>query len=223
MHQQKGKKVLIYFFLLIVVGSINNIELNNFKFSQIKKIEISGLDELNNSIILKQIKNLNLDNIFFINIKKIKNLFDDNTIIENYKIFKIYPSTLDIRIKKTNFLAKISNNGKVYLIGSNGKLSENKFSNKKLPFIFGKPNINEFLKLKNFIDQSKFSFDQIENLYFFPSRRWDLQFKNKILLKLPKENIKNSLDNAFNFLNNDKFLDIKIIDARIKNQIILND
>ena len=223
MHQRKGKKVLIYFFLLFVVGSINNIELNNLKFSQIKTINVSGLDERNNLFILKQIKNLNIDNIFFTNINEIKNVVEENTIIENYKIFRIYPSTLDIRIEKTNFLAQISRNGKVYFIGSNGKLSKNKFSNEKLPFIFGNPDVNEFLELKKFIDQSKFSFEQIKTLYFFPSKRWDLQLKNKILLKLPRDNVKNSLDNIFNFLTNNKLVDIKILDARIKNQIILND
>ena len=27
MHQRKGKKILIYFFLLLLVGSINNIDI----------------------------------------------------------------------------------------------------------------------------------------------------------------------------------------------------
>ena len=31
MHQRKGKKIVIYFFLLILVGSINNINLNNLR------------------------------------------------------------------------------------------------------------------------------------------------------------------------------------------------
>ena len=74
-----------------------------------------------------------------------------------------------------------------------------------------------------FIDKSKFSFDQIENLYFFQSRRWDIELKNKIVIKLPTDNIKNSLDNVFNFINDNKSTDIKILDARVKNQIILNE
>ena len=45
MHQRKSKKILIYFFLFLSVGSINNIYLNNFKFDKIKNIKISGLDE----------------------------------------------------------------------------------------------------------------------------------------------------------------------------------
>ena len=223
MHQRKSKKFLIYFFLLILIGSINNIEINNFKFNQIKKIKIAGLEEINKQLIIKQIQNLKFENIFLININEIKSIFETNALIENYKISKIYPSTLNIKIKKTEFLAQIRKNGKLYLIGSNGKISHNNSLNKNLPYVFGKPNINKFLELKKFIDQSKFSFDQMENLYFFPSKRWDLQLKNKILLKLPKDNVKNSLDNAFNLLKENKSEDIKILDMRIKNQIIIND
>ena len=61
------------------------------------------------------------------------------------------------------------------------------------------------------------------NLYFFPSKRWDIELKNKIIIKLPIENVSNSLDDIFRFLNNDNIKNIKTIDARVKNQIILND
>ena len=65
MHQRKSKKILIYFFLLISVGSITNINLDNLKFSAIKDINIYGLNEYNNKLLIENIKNLNLDSIFF--------------------------------------------------------------------------------------------------------------------------------------------------------------
>ena len=40
MQQRKSKKILIYFFLLLVVGSINNINLNGLKFQNINNINI---------------------------------------------------------------------------------------------------------------------------------------------------------------------------------------
>ena len=86
-------------------------------------------------------------------------------------------STINIKIKKTNFLAKINHNGKNYLIGSNGKFILNQNYNIDLPFIFGKPNVNEFLKLKKIIEESKLSYNQIKNFYFFQSKRWDLRLK----------------------------------------------
>jgi hypothetical protein len=47
--------------------------------------------------------------------------------------------------------------------------------------------------------------------------------KNNIILKLSKEHTKLSLDQAFKLINDKNFSNIKVVDARIKNQIILND
>jgi len=223
MHQRKSKKILIYFFLLLLVGSINNIGLSNLKFTEIDNISVVGLNDYENVILLQKIKDLNLSNIFLINKKEIINLINHNTLVEKYNISKKYPSSLDIKIQKTKFLARINNNGKVFLVGSNGKLSKNDFSNNELPFIFGKPDINEFLNFKKIIDQSKFPYYEITNLYFFPSKRWDLEIRNNRIIKLSQNFTKESLDLVLEFLHNNDFKDNKIVDARIKNQIILND
>ncbi len=67
MHQQKGKKIFIYLFLMTLVGSINNLELNNYKIFEIRNIDISGLTNLEKSELKKKIKNLNLKNIILLN------------------------------------------------------------------------------------------------------------------------------------------------------------
>ena len=223
MHQQKGKKILIYLFLFLIVGSINNTVLTNIRFDTNKIIQISGLNQNQNTNILESIKELNLKNIFFLNGNEISKIISSNNLVENYEIFKKYPYALDIKIERTDFLAKINNNGKIFLIGTNGKLSDVKFSDKELPFIFGKPRIDEFIKFTNIIEQSKLSLNQVKNLYFFPSKRWDLELKNNVILKLSKDHTKLSLDQAFEILNDNNFNDIKVVDARIKNQIVLND
>ena len=103
MHQRKSKKVLIYFFLLILVSSIGNNSINNIKFKKIENIKIFGLDQKSNQILLNKFKNVSLENIFFINKKEIEKLFSSNSLIERYTIFKEYPSTINIKIEKTNF------------------------------------------------------------------------------------------------------------------------
>ena len=223
MHQQKGKKIFIYLFLFLIVGSINNNSFNRIQFEKIKNIKISGLNEIENLNLLENIESLNLKNIFFLKRNEISKIINSNSLVENFKIFKKYPHTLDIKIEKTNFLAKIKSKEKILLVGSNGKLSDIQFSDEELPFIFGKPEINEFIKFTNLIKQSKFSLNQIKNLYFFPSKRWDLELKNNIILKLSKDHAKLSLNQAFEILNDNNFNNIKVVDARIKNQIILND
>ena len=223
MHQRKSKKILIYFFLLFLVGSINNINIDNLKFLAVKDISVTGLENEDNSIISKKIKSLKLDNIYLINKKDLNILIESNNLIEKYFIFKKYPSSLNINIDKTSLLARISKNGKIYDLGSNGKLVENRNSNNQLPFVFGNPEIIEFFNIKKIIDESQISFEEIESLYFFLSKRWDLKLRSNITIKLPNDNIKESLKLALEFLHTNEFKDIKIIDARIKNQIILND
>ena len=223
MHQRKSKNILIYFFLLFLVGSINNININNLKFLSVKDINVTGLENEDNSIISKKIKNLKLDNIYLINKKDLNTLIESNNLVEKYFIFKKYPSSLNINIDKTSFLARISKNGKIYDLCSNGKLIENRYSNNQLPFVFGNPEIIEFFNIKKIIDESQISFEEIESLYFFLSKRWDLKLRNNIIIKLPNDNSKEGLKLVSEFLHNNEFKDIKIIDARIKNQIILND
>jgi len=223
MRHSKSKKILIYFFLLIIVSSINNISLSKIKLNKVDDINISGLDYFEMEVLLDDIKSLNLGNIFSLEDDEIIKIIDSNTLIEKYKIKKKYPSTLNIEIKKTSFLARINQNSKIFILGSNGKLSENDKSIEELPYIFGSPNIIDFLNLKTIIDKTNISYGEIKNFYFFKSKRWDLELKNNILIKLSGDNLKESLDNAFIFLNDSSFNNIKIIDARILNQIILND
>ena len=224
MHQRKSKKILIYLFLLFLVGSINNIHINNLNFLSVKEINVTGLENKENSTLSKKIERLlKLDNIYLINKKDLNTLIESNNLVEKYFIFKRYPSSLNINIDKTNFLAKISKNGKIYDLASNGKLIENRHSNRQLPFVFGNPEIIEFFNIKKIIDESQISFEEIESLYFFLSKRWDLKLRNNIIIKLPNDNTKESLKLVSEFLHNNEFKDIKIIDARIKNQIILND
>ena len=208
---------------MILVGSITNFELNNHEIFKIRNIEISGLTNLENSELKKKIKNLNLNNIFLLNKFELSQIIDSNNLVQNYKVIKIYPSSINIKIIKTKLLAKLNKDGKTLYIGSNGKLSEYNFSKIRLPFIFGNPRNNDFLNLKKKISESKFSYEEFENFYFFPSGRWDLELKNNILIKLPENKINDSLDYAFDFVKNNNIDDFRVIDLRIKNQIILND
>ena len=155
MQQRKSKKILTYFFLLLIVGSINNINIHGLKLQSIKDINIVGLDIKNKNILLKKIKNLNTNNIFSITKSDLINEIEANSLVEEYLIFKRYPSSIDINIKKTKFLAKINQEGKIYFLGSNGKFTKAGHFNNQLPFIFGNPEVIDFFNIKKIIDKSK--------------------------------------------------------------------
>jgi len=223
MHLLISKKIVIYLLMLFFLVSINNISFMNVSFPKISKIEIDGLDLDEKKKIENIIYSSKFENIFHINKKHLKKEINSINIIEQFEIFKNYPSTLKIFIEKTKIVAKTKKNGFNYLIGSNGKLIENKDFISELPFIFGDLDISEFLKLKKKIDSSLFEFSEISNLYLYKSNRWDIETRNGNLIKLPRNNIMEILNLYVRMTNEKKINEKTIIDFRQKNQIILNE
>jgi len=222
MHLKVNKKIFIYIFLFLILGSINNKNLYNIKFSQITNINIDGLNEKEHSKIIENLKLLNVQNLFILDKNKVINILNSNNLVENFFIFKKYPSSLEIRIKQTEFLAKVNKNGKIYYLGSNGKLILSEKNVTKLPFIFGEFKNKDFFNLYREINDSSFDFNEIKKLFFFNSGRWDIETYSGVLIKLPKEKFKQSFNISLKILNNNKFKGIKIIDLRQNNQVIIN-
>ncbi len=222
MHQLISKKVIIYLCLFFLLVTVNNSSIINLRLPIIERIKISGFDLDQSNQVKNVIESLKSKNIFFINQFEIKkNIFSDN-VIEELSIFKNYPSTLIVNIKKTQFLAVTKKDGEDFFIGKNGKLIKKNKSIAKLPYVYGDLNTSEFLKFKKNIDDSNFEFKQILNLYYYKSKRWDIETSKGYLIKLPRENISEVL-NLFIRLSKEKnFNDKKTIDFRQKGQIILD-
>ena len=219
MPQRISKKILVYFFLFIVFGSLNNKNFAKLKFPNIEEIKIEGL-VIENKEFQKSLDLFKMDTLFHLDKLKVRELLNSNNLIEEYIISKRYPSSLEIKITETKLLAHLSKMGKSFYIGSNGKLIEAKDKVQNLPYLFGEPNIDKFLSLKRIIDNSKLDYKDIENLFFFPSGRWDIETSSGILIKLPIENIEESLELSLNLLDYKQFDNIKSIDARPQNQVI---
>ncbi|WP_415294728.1 cell division protein FtsQ/DivIB [Candidatus Pelagibacter sp. Uisw_113] len=224
MHQSTGKKnrIIIYLLFLFMLSTTNAKLINdqNTLSSSISKINITGLSERKNLEILNNLNKFLYKSIFVINKDELRKILEKHTIIQEFSIKKIYPSTLNIEIKPTQFIARVSNNGK-YLVGANGKLIEDKNSNELIPYIFGEFNTQDFLSFKQNIEKSIFSFLNLKTLYFFPSGRWDILTDNDILIKLPQNNISDSLNLAYKVINSKNMKNINLIDLRINNYLII--
>ena len=224
MPQRKSKKIFIYIFFFLFLGTINNQILFNSNTFKIKNFQIIGLENNYKKEFENKLFNSTKFKIFFINKDYLKSVLNSNSLIETFEVFKIYPSSLKIKIKKTNFLARLNINGDIFLIGSNGKLTKNFYlsDSEKLPFVFGNPKVEEFLKIFSIINTSDLKYENIKNLFFYKSGRIDLELKQNILIKLPSDNLENVFKKIFQLISNNQ-LNKKIIDARVPNQIILYD
>ena len=87
-----------------------------------------GLNEDINQKIANDLIFLKFQNLFFLKSSQIKKIIDTNNSVENYTVFKEFPSTIVIKIEETKIYGNLYKNGSNYFFGSNGKLikSENK-------------------------------------------------------------------------------------------------
>ena len=223
MHQRKSKKILLYFLLLIILGTFNNHLVTKIELLKLKNIEVLGLNEDTNKKIKNDLIFLKFQNLFFLRSSQIKKIIDTNNSVENYTVFKQFPSTLVIKIEETKILANLYKNGSNYFFGSNGKLIKTENKKKNKPFLFGDFTNKEFLKFKRIVDKSKLKYADIKNIYFFDSKRWDIELRNGLLIKLPEKELLESLNLSIELILSKNFKNIGIIDTRVSNQVILSD
>jgi cell division protein FtsQ len=209
--------VLLLFILSTTNG--NFLEKRKSYSSTINEINIEGLSITDNSKIYNQLNNLFYKNILLVGKEEISEVIKKYNIIEVYNAKKIYPSTINISIKPTIFVARLSGNDQ--LVGANGKLIEDKENNEILPYIFGEFNSQDFLNFKKNIALSNFTFTKFKTLYFFPSNRWDILTNDDILIKLPQDNISASLKLAYQILTSNDFRNKNLIDLRMNNILII--
>jgi len=221
MHQRISKKIIIYLFIFFTLVTINNKKLSN-DFYIIKKFNINGLSNLETKKILYDLKIFKNTNIFLFNGKNISKKIYSNKIVEKLKVFKNYPSTINIEIQKTKILAFTKKNNNNYFVGANGNLIKVDNINLDLPFIFGNVDVSNFLYFKEIIDNSNFRFNDIENLYYFKSNRWDVITKDGLTLKMPSNLTVEKLNLIYKIIQENGFDNDKIIDYRQNNMIVIN-
>ena len=219
----KDKKVLIYLFLLVLLGSVNNKYFVDSKFFIIKNLKLVGLSGLEKLDVLLQLEQIKNKNIFYLPKKQIISVFNSNNLIDSFKVNKKYPSDINIEIKKTIFLATIKIHNENFLIGSNKKLIKSKIDYPNLPLVLGNPSLEDFFLINENISKSLVKFNEIKKLHFFPSKRWDLELNSGILIKLPINSSINSLNDFSEIKNLPHFKNVKIFDMRVNKQIIVNE
>ena len=222
MHQRTNRKIIIYLFLFIILGSVNNFKYVNSRLFKINLIDISVINDSDSVNLYERIKDYKKKNIFFLDSYEISEKMKSNNLVEKFWVFKKYPSTLKINLLKTNFLGITKINNIDYLVGSNGKFIRKKeeyLINR--PFIFGSFEANEFLKLKEILDKSNFDISKMDSFYYFKSNRWDIKTGENLIIRLPSDLNKTLLDKVYQVINDKNFLNIKTIDLRQNNQIVI--
>ena len=161
-------------------------------------------------------------------------LFENNSVTEeqiakvvadNYGLPFVSLAQSDIDLEQTKLLAVTFKNNQKYIIGSNGKLIDYKIINykKNLPNVFGNFSSRDFIELSKILEKKNFKFDNIKDIFFYPSGRLDIKTKNDLTIKLPIKDMDKAIDKFNLIIKNDQLKEYNIIDLRISNQVILSN
>ena len=223
----KKIKIIFYIFLILFLSTFNNTNIHELKknFFLIENIKINGLNEKLTLDINSKLEKYLRGNLLLLNKEFIQNDMNEFPFIESYTIFKKYPSQIILNIKETELIAKTFDNNKIEYIGSNGKIiGEDYYENKKkLPNVFGNFKTSELLRVFLLLENNNFMLSEITDLYYFNSGRWDVKFKNNLLIKLPINKLDNSINIAKKFIEKEKITGNIIIDLRVANQVIISN
>ncbi len=220
------KKYLLYLFIFFFLTTFNNLKLKDSKPFNIKDIEVVEESVIIENTIKENIKeNLLIfknENIFLIDKKQIETILSKSGWVSNYSIKKKYPSKLIINFKKAQPIASIIINNEILYLGSNFKIIKSDTSFQGLPKIFGEPKIKVLSDFIHRINSSSLNYDDISNIYYLKSGRWNLKINNDVLIKLPTNDILRYLNLAKKILDNENIISENTIDLTVKNQIIVN-
>lgn len=214
-------RVLIALTLLTLLSTISlnqKIVLSKFKLN---KIEIENTFLLKEKEIQKILSPIKGKNLIFLSYSEIKRELQKNDFIESFSIKKKFPDTIKIKIIEKKPIAILLNKKNKFYISDKIDLIKfkdiKKFDN--LPYVLG--NKDEFKILYINLKKIKFPLNSIQKFILYDSKRWDLETKDKKIIKLPKKNYNKSLENFLNLKNKNNFKKYIVFDYRIENQLIL--
>ena len=233
-------KINIFFLLIFVIffiylyfnfNKFNNItseliqEYSNKYNYNLKKIEVTGLINLNKDEILIFFNKFQNNSIFLVPVKEISNEIKKNKWIKEVNIRNDYKNTLKVNIKEEIPMGIFESNNQRILFSNNLvvlEILDNNHDFKNLIIFYGENSINNSKNLILKIDKDIMR--SIKTATFIENRRWNIKLKNMIVLKLPEVNIKKAIENykkIYSNLSNKDLKDIEIIDLRIPNQAII--
>ena len=216
------KRFLVAMSLLFLLTTYKTKNNNNIFL----KLQIEDVIIENNKIVSKEEIQKNISfvydtNIFLITSKTIEESLKKIEFIESFKIKKIYPNELKIKIFEKKPIAIIQNKQeKKYYTSSGSVINYIKLKEyEALPIVFGDE--KNFNIIYNDLKIINFPINEIKKFYLFESKRWDLVTNKNQTIKLPVNNYAQSLENFLNIKEEANLKKFKIFDYRIKNQLIL--
>ena len=211
---------LIFISLIVIFVFLNFPSLLNNSF-QIKNVIIEGSEKSNISEIENNVIEFK-GNLIGLNFNSIKEIVESSEWVKRASIKKVLPSTLKINVTENDPYAIYFQEGKSFLIDLDGSIiTEINLNNYEDDLLFVRGENSPEL-LEQLIRDISIAFPNLtqtlEEVEFIEKRRWNLKLNNKLLVKLPDENIQQSLKNLKQLFEEQEVMESNIIEIDLRIQ-----
>ena len=188
---------------------------------QIKNVIIEGSEKSNISEIENNVTKFK-GNLIGLNFNSIKEIVESSEWVKRASIKKVLPSTLKINVTENDPYAIYFQEGKSFLIDLDGSIiTEINLNNYEDDLLFVRGENSPEL-LEQLIRDISIAFPNLtqtlEEVEFIEKRRWNLKLNNKLLVKLPDENIQQSLKNLKQLFEEQEVMESNIIEIDLRIQ-----
>ena len=225
----------VYFLTILIISLLlttflNNIDfekysklLNNFLIKNgftINNIQILGIKNIPKETIIKIVNNEKKSNILNVNLLNIYNNLKNNDWVEELYIERVLPNTIKISIKEKEAIGIWQYEMSNKLITKNGEIISTANINKfkiDLPIIHGNDankNANSILKI---LETNKVLTKNIWSLDYINNRRWNLHFKQGIIVLLPSEGVLRAWNEIIKLQKNYDVLNLGLTELDLRN------
>ena len=197
--------------------------LNNFLIKNgftINNIQILGIKNIPKETIIKIVNNENKSNILNVNLLNIYNNLRKNDWVEELYIERVLPNTIKISIIEKEAIGIWQYEMSNKLITKNGEIISTANINKfkiDLPIIHGNDankNANFILKI---LETNKVLTKNIWSLDYINNRRWNLHFKQGIIVLLPSEGVLRAWNEIIKLQKNYDVLNLGLTELDLRN------
>ena len=188
---------------------------------QIKIVILEGSKKSNISEIDNNVTEFK-GNLIGLNFNSIKEIVESSEWVKRASIKKVLPSTLKINVTENDPYAIYFQEGKSFLIDLDGSIiTEINLNNYEDDLLFVRGENSPEL-LEQLIRDISIAFPNLtqtlEEVEFIEKRRWNLKLNNKLLVKLPDENIQQSLKNLKQLFEEQEVMESNIIEIDLRIQ-----
>ena len=239
-NKNTGSSFRIYFLTIFIISLLlttflNNIDfekysklLNNFLIKNgfiINNIQILGIKNISKENIIKIVNKEKKSNILNVSLSNIYNELKSNDWVKELYIERILPNTIKIIIKEKEAIGIWQYEMSNKLITKNGEIISTANVNKfkiDLPIIHGNyanKNANSILKI---LETNKDLAKNVWSLNFINNRRWNLHFKQGIIVLLPHKGVLEAWNEIIKLQKNYDILNLGLteLDMRNPNKIL---